>query len=126
MKQFFHLLTLWDKLLVLLLVTGALISFVIVFWTTHEGSTVIISSPDGEIRKPLNTDQNFVVSGPLGKTRVIIHDHRTWITSSPCPNKLCIHMGKIHRSGEIIVCVPNQVSVRVVGKEKTGVDATTM
>ena len=126
MKRILHLLTLWDKVLVVLLLAGSIVSFSVLFLTSHEGTAVIISSPDGELRKSLNTDQEFSVAGPLGETRVVIQNRHAWIDSSPCPNQLCIHMGKIHRVGEMVVCVPNRVSVRVAGREKHGLDATTM
>ena len=37
------------------------------------------------------------------------------VTSSPCKNGLCVGMGGISRPGQIIVCVPNGVYIKVEG-----------
>lgn len=39
------------------------------------------------------------------------------VVSSTCPDKVCVHTGKISEAGEIIVCVPNRVSVKLAGEE---------
>jgi hypothetical protein len=125
-KRVLSILTLGDKLLIALLVLGSVASFFFVAGTSSEGVSVLIQTDGESLVYPLDQDREFSVSGPLGQTEVVIRNRRAWIASSACPNKLCIHMGAIHRSGEMIVCVPNRVSVRVVGEEKSGVDAVTM
>ncbi len=40
------------------------------------------------------------------------------ISSATCPDKVCVHTGAISKSGEIIVCVPNRVSVKISGEEE--------
>jgi len=37
------------------------------------------------------------------------------IEASHCPQKICVHSGAIRRSGELLVCVPNRVVVRING-----------
>jgi hypothetical protein len=127
MKRLLSLLTFGDKLLIALLVLCSVASFFFLVGTSSVGVSVQIQSGSGEsFIYPLDQDRELFITGPLGQTEVVIRNRRVRITSSPCPNKLCIHMGAIRRSGEMIVCVPNRISVRVVGEEKYGVDATTM
>jgi hypothetical protein len=64
---------------------------------------------------PLDRAQQVELSGPLGKTLLRIADGQARILASPCPNKLCIGMGQVSRSGELLACVPNRVLVRIEG-----------
>lgn len=63
------------------------------------------------------------IDGPLGSTAVEIREGRVRILSSPCPLKLCQRAGWIGSAGEMIVCLPNEVVVRLPGKGPGGVDA---
>ncbi len=49
---------------------------------------------------------------------VKLSDGEVRIVSSTCPDKVCISTGAISRAGEIIVCVPNRVSVKMTGREE--------
>ncbi len=42
---------------------------------------------------------------------------------SSCPDKTCIKQGRIDRPGEIIVCLPNKVTVEITGEIESGPDA---
>ncbi len=42
-----------------------------------------------------------------------------------CPDKLCIHQGKIESSLKPIVCLPNKVRAEIISKGKRQVDAIT-
>lgn len=58
------------------------------------------------------------VEGPLGVTRVVMKDGVVWVEDSTCRDKICIKMGKIKRSGEQIVCLPNRVVIELKGKKE--------
>ena len=45
------------------------------------------------------------------------------VTQSTCPTLDCQHTGKIHRSGESIICLPNKLVIRLSGGSDEGVDA---
>ncbi len=66
------------------------------------------------------------VQGPLGSTVIKTGNGYVWIHSSPCSNKLCIQMGRANRNGEILVCVPNRVMIRVSRRQENGIDGYTM
>ena len=63
------------------------------------------------------------VRGPLGLTRIEIREGRVRIASSPCPLKICQRAGWIDSAGEIIVCLPNEVVVRLPGSADRDLDA---
>jgi hypothetical protein len=74
---------------------------------------------------PLHTNQSFSVPGALGNTIVVVQDGEVFVTESPCRAKICIRTGHISHNGQLIVCVPNKVVVRVTGEEKPEYDAIT-
>jgi hypothetical protein len=63
------------------------------------------------------------VAGPLGTTRIEIRDRQVRILSSPCPLKICQRAGWIGTAGEMLVCLPNEVAVRLPGRPPGSVDA---
>lgn len=44
------------------------------------------------------------------------------VTESNCGDHTCIRTGAISRNGEVIVCVPNMVSVSIESKKQSGLD----
>ncbi len=65
----------------------------------------------------LQDEHTILVPGTLGDTEVIVHDHEVFVRDSPCRAKICIKMGHVSQAGQMLVCVPNKVSVRVLGKK---------
>lgn len=43
-----------------------------------------------------------------------IEDGQIWIHDASCPDKICISQGKISQDGEIIVCLPNKMLIKIV------------
>ena len=44
-----------------------------------------------------------------------IRDGRADMTEADCPDKLCVSQGKISRSGQTIICLPNKTMVTIKG-----------
>lgn len=65
------------------------------------------------------------VQGALGSV-VVEHGHGDIrILSAPCPGKLCVKQGAVHRTGGKLVCVPSRVVVSIEGDAsgQDGLDA---
>jgi len=77
----------------------------------------VVVERDGRVifTAPLDRDRTVALKGPLGTTRLAIRDGAACIEASPCSHKVCIGMGRIARSGELLACVPNHLLVRVTG-----------
>lgn len=71
----------------------------------------------------LRRDGVFDVAGRLGTTRIEVRDRRLRVLSSPCPRQLCRHEGWVGSAGQLLVCVPNGVVIRLPGRRAGGVDA---
>lgn len=111
-------------LIALCLALSVTLSFLLPGLVVSAGSEVVIRSSDRVVgRYSLDENRLIEIPGPIGTTTVRVERGRAWVESSPCPNKVCIHMGTVGREGGLIVCVPNEVIVTVGEGTPEGVDA---
>lgn len=88
------------------------------------GDVVLIDSGSQLVgRYSLNHDRVISVNGPLGESRIQIKAGKVSILSSPCPNHYCVKMGETKTGGAALVCVPNEIIVRIGGDDYGKVDA---
>ena len=67
---------------------------------------------------PLDVPRTVRVPGRIGTSVIQIANQRARFVSSPCRGKICIHTGWLSRSGEVAVCLPNTVSVTLIGSRQ--------
>ena len=84
-------------------------------YTMENGHAVVDVGNRRVLELSLDTNVTKTVTGPLGKTVIVVKDGTVRITDSPCPHHYCVRMGTLRNSGEIAVCVPNRVVVTVRG-----------
>ncbi len=111
-----------DRYLILLLVLVAFTSLFLSFGRTAGKQLVIYADEKIVFTGPLTRDRLLELQGPLGETQVEISAGQVRVVSSPCPRKICIGMGSVWRSGDLLACVPNRVVVRIEGEGKKGYD----
>jgi len=89
------------------------------FWQGGIADKAIIRS-GGKIFRvvPLDQDIKISVTGPLGISIISIHNHQARIVSDPSPRQYCVRQGWLKNSGEIAICLPNEVSVELTGGQK--------
>lgn len=118
------LLTNPDRILIVALLLLAVASFWVIPGVGKQGRIVLIEQNTELVKElPLDKETTVEVEGHLGTTVVKIEGGKARIVSSPCPRKLCVRMGSISKAGEIVVCVPNKVVVRIKGEKE--IDAVT-
>jgi len=66
----------------------------------------------------LDQNRNIDIQGPIGITRIVIANGKARFASSPCPNQYCVHQGWLSHKGQAAICLPNQVSLELLGGEK--------
>jgi hypothetical protein len=66
-------------------------------------------------RYPLNEARELGVEGRLGTSLLKIEDGRVRFLRSPCRNQVCVHSGWLDRGGDAAACLPNRVSLGLVG-----------
>lgn len=108
-----------DILVIIVIVILALLPL---FLGQGASSTIEIKTDNGLYRYSIDANVRETFTGPLGNTIVEIKDGKARILDSDCPTKSCTHY-VISRGGEMIVCLPNHVTVTIKGG-KGGVDAT--
>jgi hypothetical protein len=81
------------------------------------GKVVIVRTPGSSKEISLDTDGRYPVSGPLGTAYLVVEDGGAHLENSPCPLKICEATGTIDSSGEVIVCLPNRIVVKIPGPE---------
>lgn len=115
-----------DKILVVLIIVGAIICLIGLNHLRQPGDQVIIEVNGKLIHQlDLRVAQELTVNGAIGVTRIKIDHNSARVVHSDCPEKICVKTGKIHLAGEMIVCVPNKVVVKIIGKQKNQFDVIT-
>ena len=85
-------------------------------WQGGVAQKVIIRA-GGQLFAETSLDQtkSVVVPGPLGASVVEINSGRVRVASDPSPRQLCVKQGWLARAGDAALCLPNQISVELVG-----------
>ena len=112
-------------ILVFFVIAGAVMGFLAL--SKSHGGTVVISVDGEELASfPLDEDTRYVIDGYHGGSNVlVIEDGSAFLESASCPDKLCVHMGKINKVGQSIICLPNKVVIEIRGKENSDYDTVT-
>ena len=79
---------------------------------TVDGETVATYS--------LFDDGTYVLNG--GTNAIVIEGARVYMIHSDCPDHTCERTGKIKYVGQSIICLPNKLSVTIVGESEDAVD----
>jgi hypothetical protein len=125
-KDVYRILTLADKVLIATLALLSAASFGLVGVAAESGEYAIIAVDGGSpIRKSLHRDDLFILPATTGAVVIEIQDQSIRILDSNCAQKLCIRQGRIKRVGEIIVCVPNKITIWIEGRQANPFDAIT-
>ena len=70
-------------------------------------------------RYDLNVNASYELNG--GTNTLVIENRQAYVSHANCPDQICVNQGKIWGSGQMIVCLPNRITVTVEGVS-SGVD----
>lgn len=116
---YLKILTPADKILVTGIGLATLFSFLILNLIEAPGSYVTIDEVGhSHYKYSLNNDKLIICHGPIGETVIRIEFGKARVLRSDCPNKICVNSGAIDKTGQIIVCVPNKIIVKIEGEQK--------
>lgn len=118
MQNILHHIKLGDWL-VLLSVSIFTLWLASVAWHGGSADKAVVRS-GGKIFRELALSRDLVleVPGPLGLSRIAIHNHQARIASDPSPRQYCVRQGWLKQAGEVAICLPNQVSLELTGNNK--------
>ena len=109
-----------EIILVLVLLLAAAAGFLVNQALHKKPAAKVEITVDGKLIQTLdlNKDADLIIDGVNGGTNhLIIQDGAAWISEASCPDKVCVHQGKVSLNGELIVCLPNRVIAKVVAPE---------
>jgi heptaprenyl diphosphate synthase len=83
-----------------------------------EGDRLIVKTDSSVHEFSLKKNGEYTIEGSLGKAVLVVDDGKASLHNAPCPLKICEAMGPVSRSGEVIICIPNKIFIKVAGKEE--------
>ena len=66
----------------------------------------------------LNQQREIHVHGKIGDAVISISQGKARFTKSPCNTQYCVHQGWLTRAGQAAICLPNQISLELLGDTK--------
>lgn len=100
-----------DKVLGLAALVVCLVLFMIQMFGTDTGASVVVEI-DGDTYGVYELSKDAEID--IGKTNQIrIEDGSVRMEDADCPDHLCVRQGTISKSGQMIVCLPNRVTIRI-------------
>ena len=88
-------------------------------WHTEPANKLRIRQGE-RIFATLSLDQtrSLEVQGPLGVSKVTLEHGKVRFAQSPCNNQYCVHQGWLDKAGQVAVCLPNRISIELLGSSK--------
>lgn len=77
----------------------------------------------GDVRRELALDKDGVFRFDGIDAEFEVKNGKIRLTKASCPDKICEKTGYIGSSGQSIICVPNKITVAVVGSDES-IDVT--
>lgn len=109
----------WGDALIVLIGIALVALLFNTLWLGEVASKVQIRAGDRVFSTlSLNQNRTVKVPGPLGYTVVAIDNGRARVASDPSPRQYCVHQGWLTQAGQVAMCLPNQVSVELIGNSK--------
>ncbi|MBO4359557.1 MAG: NusG domain II-containing protein [Eubacteriaceae bacterium] len=113
-----------DVILIAVLIAAAAALWAVTELTAEAGSSITVSV-DGEVKWTLPLDEDTVmrIEYPGGGYNMLVVENGTaQVCEADCPDLKCVHMKKISRDGECIICLPHKLVIQVHSSEKSDVD----
>ena len=97
------------------LAVGAIIALAL-FLSGKSGNLVQVRV-DGTVIREFSLSEDVVWDIPGvngGSNKLIIEDGQARIEEASCPDGLCVHMGRISKTGQSVICLPNRVVIEII------------
>ena len=114
MDQLKRKLCLGDVIVISLVSILVLAAFSYQVLCRSSGDVCTVRTDTDEFTLDLNEDKELpLVSCGISLT-IIVDGGEAWVVESSCPDAVCVHSGRISKSGQSIVCVPAKVSLTIL------------
>lgn len=105
--------------LVLIASTFCVIYLFQTLWTNEHAAKVQIRQGNKIYATySLNQQRDIHVHGKLGDATISIAQGKARFAKSPCNSQYCVHQGWLRHAGQAAICLPNQISLELLGETK--------
>lgn len=110
----------FDIILIAALLLISLCAVLITVLNHRDGGYAVVKIDGIEVaRYSLAADGEYVLGD--GTNKLCIKGGEVYMTEADCPDHTCINTGKIRYVNQSIICLPNKVSVVIVGTDDRGI-----
>ncbi len=104
----------YDVILIIALLFVSIMALLLINAFKSEGAYALVSVNGEEVaRYSLWENGEYSLNG--GTNVLVIENGVAYLKDASCPDKLCVNQGRIAFSGETITCLPNKLTVSIVG-----------
>ncbi len=106
--------------LVIIASVVAIIFMFLQFWSFEQASKLKIRQGNQIISTyDLNQTRDLRIHGAVGDSLISISQGKVRFKQSPCNNQYCVHQGWLNRAGQVAICIPNQISLQLIGAKSS-------
>lgn len=103
-----------DIIVIVILLFLPIKYFVVTYLSTNFSKQVAISTNNKEELFSIDIDTEVV----RNNVRIKISSKKVLVIEASCQNKICIKTGPIKNPGQMIVCAPNKVVIKILSNKK--------
>ena len=82
----------------------------------HGGSEVVVYYKNNIILNvPISQDEIYKVNGTLGDVTIEVNNNKVRVNEETSPRHLCSNQGWISKTYETIICLPNEIIIKIEG-----------
>ena len=110
-----------DIIVIASLLLLSIFALLLVNLTKKEGAKIRVEIDGKSVGEySLSEDREYVLND--GSNIITVKDGKAYMSYSDCQGKDCVNAHAINSVGESIICLPNRVSVTVIGESGESVD----
>lgn len=97
---------------------AAVVAFLVVEATKQEGTAVEVKV-NGVYQNTYSLFEDGTYSLNGGTNILVVKNRKAYLIEANCPDKLCVKQFAINKVGETITCLPNKLTITVLGNAST-------
>lgn len=108
---------------IIIIIVLLFVSIVSLYFIRSNNSDYLIAqiSYNGDIVKEIDLESATDIVFTLSENKNVsfqILNHKIRFVNTNCPDKLCEKFGYLDKPNDVAICLPNKVSLRIIGKKE--------
>lgn len=90
----------------------------------HKGAEIYIGSQLYQTIESLENEDisTVTVETPDGTNTICYGEGKIWVEQADCKNQVCVNHAKASLVGEVIICAPHKLLIKVTGEDSSQAD----